>query len=480
MRDFKHIWAAGLAVTLAIIALPLALFLPRATETDKENPWASVPARAPAADHEPLMPGPYEGGPEVTRRCLECHEEAAAQVMDTVHWTWQSEPVWVEGRAEAVAIGKKNALNNFCIGIQSNWPGCTSCHAGYGWEDADFDFTQQTSVDCLVCHDTTGTYAKGTAGLPLEGVDLAEVAQSVGVPTRENCGGCHFAGGGGNGVKHGDLDEHLFNPPESVDVHMGRADFLCIDCHQTEGHQIRGRSISVSLDTSNQVYCTDCHGEGPHADDRLNAHTNSVACQTCHIPAGAVKDPTKMYWDWSTAGLDRPEDPHEYLKIKGSFVYESDFTPEYYWYAGIADRYLIGDTIDPTEPVVMNPPAGDINDPQARIMPFKLHRARQPYDTANNVLLQPKTVGEGGFWQNFDWDQALRLGSEVVGLEYSGSYDFTETWMYWPITHMVTPKGDTLQCSDCHSEGGRLDWSALGYPGDPVEWGGRFSSGRQP
>ena len=149
-----------------------------------------------------------------------------------------------------------------------------------------------------------------------------------------------------------------------------------------------------------------------------------------------MKDPTKMFWDWSTAGQDREEDPHEYLKIKGSFVYEGDFTPEYYWYSGIADRYLIGDTIDPNQPTMMNPISGDINDPQARIMPFKVHRAYQPYDTVYNYLLQPKTFGSGGFWEDFDWNQALELGSEVVGLPYSGSYDFAETWMYWSISQV--------------------------------------------
>ena len=29
------------------------------------------------------------------------------------------------------------------------------------------------------------------------------------------------------------------------------------------------------------------------------------------------------------------------------------------------------------------------------------------------------------------------------------------------------------KCVACHGENGRLDWKALGYPGDPVEWGGR-------
>ena len=36
-------------------------------------------------------------------------------------------------------------------------------------------------------------------------------------PTRLNCGGCHF-NGGGNAVKHGDLDSSLFYPTERIDV----------------------------------------------------------------------------------------------------------------------------------------------------------------------------------------------------------------------------------------------------------------------
>jgi hypothetical protein len=38
---------------------------------------------------------------------------------------------------------------------------------------------------------------------------------------------------------------------------------------------------------------------------------------------------------------------------------------------------------------------------------------------------------------------------------------------------MVQPKENALQCLDCHTENGRLDWEMLGYPGDPMEWGGR-------
>jgi len=469
----KYIWVIGLVVTLAIIIVPVVLFVPGSAKS-KDDPWENVPTRESHVDHTDLISGPFESGSEVTIKCLECHEESAHQVMDTVHWTWESEPYKLEGREELVTIGKKSSINNFCIGIQSNWPSCTSCHAGYGWEDENFDFSSEEKVDCLVCHDTSGTYVKSTSGYPAEGVELAASAQSVGYPTRDNCGSCHFKGGGGNGVKHGDLDEHLYNPSEEVDIHMGRYDFVCTDCHQTQDHQIKGRSISVSLDNENQVYCTDCHNENLHEDERINNHTAAVACQTCHIPAGALKDPTKMYWDWSTAGQDIEEDPHEYLKIKGSFVYESDFVPEYYWHNGTVDRYLFGDEIDPEETTDLNPLNGDINDPAAKIYPFKVHLAKQPYDVVNNYLLQPKTAGEGGYWTEFDWDQALRLGSEVVGLEYSGEYDFAETKMNWLITHMVAPVEEALQCNQCHGEEGRLDWLALGYSGDPIEWGGRF------
>lgn len=472
LRNNKYIWIIGLAVTLIILVIPLVLFLPRA-QAAIDDPWASVPVRRPHTDHTFLMAGPYETGQEVTRACLECHTEAAGEVMSTTHWTWESDPVAIPGHAEPVTIGKKNALNNFCIGIQSNWPSCTSCHAGYGWEDESFDFSASENVDCLVCHDSSGIYVKSQAGLPAEGVDLTAAAQSVATPGRANCGGCHFDGGGGNGVKHADLDEHLINPTDELDVHMGANNFLCVDCHRTEDHLVGGRALSINMELENQIYCTDCHAATPHTDLRLNDHTKSLACQSCHIPYGAIKDPTKMDWDWSTAGQDLTEDHYSYLKIKGTFIYEKDIVPEYYWYSGMADRYILGDTIDPSQPTIINQIAGEINDPNALIYPFKVHRAKQPYDTVYNYLLQPQTAGEGGFWTEFDWDQALRLGEEATGLPYSGEFDFAETEMYWPITHLVAPAENALQCISCHSDNGRMDWQALGYPGDPAEWGGR-------
>jgi len=473
MNTRKRNWLPGFVAILLLIGVPVWLFTGE-TEPNLDTPWENMPRRAAHVDHKNLFDGYGEltTGPQVTKACLSCHADAGEQVLHTAHWKWESEPVEVEGREGLFTTGKKKSINNFCIGIQGNWASCTACHAGYGWDDADFDFEDKTKIDCLVCHDNSGIYRKGKAGLPAEGVDLMEAAKSVAVPTRENCGGCHFRGGGGNAVKHGDLDESLYYPTEGIDVHMGRYNFQCVDCHQTEDHVIGGRSTSVSLDNKNQIACTDCHNPKLHDDDRINAHTETVACQTCHVPEIAVEQATKTHWDWSKAGDEfREDDVHHYLKIKGEFIYEKNLRPEYRWSNGLAHRYLMGDTLNTDGPTALNAPLGDIRDPGAKIWPFKIHRAKQPYDTEYNYLLQPVTSGEGGYWKDFDWDKAFRLGEEVSGTRYSGHYGFAETEMFWPSTHMVATKDKALQCQACHSEGGRMDWLALGYDGDPIKQG---------
>jgi octaheme c-type cytochrome (tetrathionate reductase family) len=480
MKNFKYIWLIGLLATLGIIITPILILLPKDAKA-KDDPWQHIPVRPPHTDHTDIIQGPLESGADVTQACLECHEDAASEIMQTSHWTWESAPVNVPWRDEAITIGKRNQINNFCIGTQGNEQKCMICHIGYGWEDENFDFQNPLNVDCLACHADMNLYSKSDYGYPTEGVDLLAAARSVRNPTRDNCGACHFDGGGGNAVKHGDLDEHLYNPDSNLDVHMGSLDFQCTDCHQTQNHNILGKLLAdnFTIDPQDQVACTNCHANNLHEDDRINAHLQTVACQTCHIPTIGVKDPTKVFWDWSTAGQDQPEDHFTYLKIKGSFVYERDFVPTYSWFNGNLEyRYLLGDTIDPSQPTIMNQPAGSIGDPQALIFPFKVHIARQPYDTVNNYLLQPLTAREDGFWTTFDWPSALQLGAEETNMEFSGQFDFAETWMYWPVTHMVTPAETALTCNYCHGPEGRMDWQALGYNGDPVDWGGRFQSSK--
>jgi len=424
-------------------------------------------------DHAPVIPGKFESPQEVTRTCLGCHPDAR-EVMKTSHWTWLGEEVEVPGHPGKTRIGKKNLINNFCIATTGNEKSCMKCHAGYGWLDQSFDFTKEENVDCLVCHERSGTYVKGVGGVPTKGSDLVAAAKSVGTPGRQNCLTCHAFGGGGEAVKHGDLDSSLVHPGTDVDVHIGKHGFLCVDCHLTEKHQIKGRAFSVGVEDSNGLACTECHTKPEHKDARLDAHLKSVACQTCHVPTFARTLPTKATWDWSKAGdPTRAENPHSYLKIKGEFTYEQDVVPEYRWFNLTVDRYLMGDKIDPKGVTALNPPRGGIGDPTAKIWPFKIHRGNQPYDAGNDYLFPPTTGGTNGFWTNFDWDNAFRLGAKANGLPYSGQYGFAKTEMYWPLTHMVAPKEKALGCTDCHGERSRFDWTALGYAGDPMKTGGR-------
>lgn len=427
-----------------------------------------------AQEHIGFVTGPLNSGPEVTRQCLECHKDAAKQVMHTSHWTWSVEQ---EVKGKTVQLGKKNALNNFCGSITANEPRCTSCHIGYGWADDSFDFSDSSLVDCLVCHDTTGSYLKEAtgAGLPAKKVDLLYVAQHVGMPVRDNCGACHFFGGGGDAVKHGDLDSSMSYPEKKVDVHMNvdGNNFQCQDCHQTKDHQIKGNAMTVTPGGKDHIGCEGCHDQNPHKESRLNQHAGAIACQTCHIPFFAKEVPTKLSWDWSTAGSDKESavdqyGKHTYSKIKGDFTWGQKVVPAYRWYNGSADAYLVGDKMDPAKVTPLSEPRGSIQEKNAKIYPFKVHTGKQIYDKKLNIFIPAKVFGAGGYWKDFDWDQAARLGMEARGLKYSGEYGFAPTIMYWRINHMVSPKADALRCLDCHGDNGRFNWKELGYPGDPM------------
>lgn len=428
----------------------------------------------PAVDHARFdqLAGPFDRPQEVTAACIGCHNSRHTEVMASSHWNWERLE-YVAGKGIR-AIGKKNILNNFCIGVAGSQQTCDSCHIGYGWADASFDLTDPLNVDCLACHDNSGDYAKkiAGAGLPAPEVDLAKVARAVGRPKRGNCGACHFLGGGGNNVKHGDLEVALLDTTRQVDVHMATdgGDMSCVECHRAENHQMLGKAYSLSSMNRDRVECESCHGALPHEDRILNQHGYKVACQTCHIPTYAKVAATKLQWDWSTAGSLRDGKPYQevddagdptYMSIKGSFVWGKDVRPEYAWFNGTASHYLLGDEFDPSRPLVLNPLFGAYDDPDAKIVPIKIHRARQIFDVESRILIQPKLFsakpGDSGYWKDFDWNKAATAGMKEVGLPYSGKYGFAATEMNWPVNHMVAPKEQALSCGECHRrEGGRL------------------------
>jgi len=488
---------------LAVTLMPL-------TVTQARSNWPTPPIAGDAAtqvsgpltggsaDHSKFaaLKGPFATGPEVTKACLGCHTESGRHFMKNIHWTWDFTDPETGQR-----LGKKHLINNFCTNARGNEGMCAQCHAGYGWKDETFDFTNQDNIDCLVCHDHTGTYYKTTnsngdkscavmfEGLPA--LDLAQIAQSVQLPERANCGTCHFNGGGGDNVKHGDLSSALKDPPRSLDVHMSSdgQNFACTACHVTKNHVWAGsRYAVIAKDTAGPgrpgqrrdvATCESCHGAAPHPAAsvrhlKLNDHVASVACQTCHIPRfarGGIA--TVMDWDWRTAGQTKDgegyhehgytqgngEERYTYKSIKGSFTYGENVIPDYGWFNGQMRYTTIDTQVDLSDqPIPINSYLGARADGRSRIWPFKRMLTWQPVDAGNGTLVYTHLWGEDtdAYWGNYDMGKAIARGMQDFGLAYSGHFDFLQTVSYWPITHMVAPKEDALACGDCHMENGRL------------------------
>ncbi len=454
-------------------------------------------------DHSlfPQLQAEFATGPEVTQACLECHVDAGSQVMATTHWTWEYTT------EDGQQLGKNNVINNYCVAVASNWPRCTSCHVGYGYSNPEaFAEMGEGNVDCLVCHDTTGTYKKFPTGAghptyeekvfpagpgepygkPWTPPDLAAIAQAVSMPTRANCGSCHFTGGGGPNVKHGDLDVSMVNPSYEVDVHMDAEglNFTCQACHTTEEHAVAGSHYEYDLASESALKtCETCHTDAAHENEALNTHTARVACQTCHIPTYAKEQYTKTWWDWSTAGdLKDGEGDFEGRKVwtvkkdengnkifmspKGTFEWGIGLTPDYLWFNGDATFITLDDEFDPETVVPINVLGGDRADETAVIFPMKSFYAIQPFDAGTNKLVVPNlfpTNPETAYWKNWDWALAAQGGQAVVGREFSGELGWVNTVMYWPLTHQVSPADQALACEACHSAESILDFIALGY-----------------
>lgn len=460
---------ALLLVFLVPLAIGYLLVFTKTPEPSKLDLLkASFAAKhKPGTDHSlfPELQVKFARPQDITNTCIKCHNERHKEVMQTTHWRWLVEE-YMDGKG-IVSLGKRNGLNNHCISISGSEAACTRCHIGYGWENQDFDFTKAENIDCIACHDNTGTYEKlaNGAGYPKPELDLTTIARSVGLPKNENCGPCHFDGGGGNNSKHGDLETALYATDRTVDVHLGKngGKMNCTDCHTAKNHQIKGRLYTVSSMDRNRLHCEDCHTNTPHDNDIINEHTTKVACQTCHIPYYAKVNKTKVYWDWSKAGKLKNGEPYKeyddennytYLSEKGSFIWKKKLKPEYTWFNGTATHFMLGDKID-TVPLPLNHLGGNFEDLKAKIYPVKIMRTNQPYDPVLHQLVNPKLwdkeKGKKAFWRDFDWNTAIDSGMKYVGLPWSGKYDFVETEMNWLLNHMVSPKEESLKCIDCHT-----------------------------
>jgi octaheme c-type cytochrome (tetrathionate reductase family) len=446
----------------------------------------------------------YEG----TKSCLNCHGLTGMDMLTRAHFTWEGVSSNVVG-FEAGPHGKNDFINNFCIAVPTNEGRCSECHAGYGYDDKNFDFQNMDNVDCLVCHDQSGTYVKGkkTAGQPDPNVDLNVVARSVGqnggVPTRQNCIGCHANAGGGDNVKHGDLAMVMLDTTREFDVHMGTdgGDMDCVACHGVKkdstgaviDHGIGGMPYH-SVDEGVMQTCEGCHGDAASIHVGLTVEPiiaqpfhDPLACQVCHIPTFARQTPTKTAWFWEDAGQDVdpiPTDPvtgkATYNKMKGTFEWANNVRPTLRYFDGKWSRFIINANDKfTTTPAVLGEPTADHNTAGAKIYPFKKMVGNQPADATNNTMLVPHLFGlKGGdnpYWAKYDWNLALQDGAAYTGQTYTGAFQWVDTVMYLTVNHEVAPKeqayGMDGACGDCHGDG-LIDWTELGWTADPALGGG--------
>ena len=443
-----------------------------------------------------------------TQSCLNCHGPIGDDVITTGHWNWQGVAAGITG-FEGDNHGKTDIVNNFCVAIATNEGRCSHCHIGYGYDDNTFDFGNTANVDCLICHDKTGTYKKvpTEAGAPDPAVDLTAVAQSVGegsgIPTRDNCIFCHSFAGGGNNVKHGDLAMEIANTTREFDVHMGTdgGDMSCVQCHAVKkdsekkvlSHGIGGM-VFHSVDEGDMQDCVDCHGDranihaGKTVEPVLNISAHDVlACQVCHIPTFARDKTTKTEWYWADAGdvergveKDDNGDPI-YDPKKGTFVWANNVRPSLLYYDGKWNKALVGaNEVFPETPAVLASPSADYTTAGAMIYPFKRMIGNQPFDANNDTILVPHLFGTKGgenpYWGKYDWNLALQDGANYTGQPYTGEFVFKDTVMYLTVNHEVAPAqqayGMDGACSDCHGAD-QIDWTLLGYNDDPVQGGVR-------
>ena len=445
-----------------------------------------------------LLVNPHQNfvkGFDGTKTCLACHEQQAKHAFGSIHYQWKA-PAPNLVNAGNQKIGKFNSTNDFCTNPSFQWiailtndqgkvigNGCSKCHTGLGLKPSEtMSQAQLENIDCLICHASNyrrevvkkddGSLAwmpaaRGNAEL------MANIAQNVGKPTNLNCLACHVGSGGGLNFKRGDLETAHLRPTRDFDVHMGGG-MQCIQCHKFKDHRVEGAGTQMSgMDwptNEQRPQCENCHRGAPHKDGTLNRHASAVYCTTCHIPTFARKDPTDMRRDWSKA---------EEVKGEGRFEPHIEFgknvKPAYAWWNGTGTIALLDQPVKPAAngKVSLYKPAGSISDPKAKIYAFKYHTGRLPIESASNRMV-PVQVG-ATFRTGNTMASAIGGAKGYLGKELTAkdiSYIEVDRWM--GIFHEVVPKAQALKCADCHAaSGGRLDWTALGYKGDPQKSGGR-------
>jgi hypothetical protein len=330
---------------------------------------------------------------------------------------------------------------------------CRRCHINSLPLQQPMSQARLTAINCLICHDTTGTWQP-----EVQGTELEKIVRTVGRPTARNCQTCH--------------DRQCGLTPDTgkiitADIHLQRHQFTCQRCHPGNGHHEFKRTLTNTTGHIKAGGCSACHTQAPHLLSRLNQHTTLIGCQSCHIPEYGNNSPAVISWNWLLS------DSRETLYQKGDkfffdrgFILGQNITPLYLWDNGAEKVYTRGKKIQPEQTTLLQGPGP--RTPVSKIMPFSVQYGIQLYDARYRYLLSPKlSMTEAPFLQTGQRVLAIKEGMDAIQLPYSGQYSVTTTVGYRRINHGVVQSDKALDCMNCHGATSMFNWQNLGYEQDP-------------
>jgi len=86
---------------------------------------------------------------------------------------------------------------------------------------------------------------------------------------------------------------------------------------------------------------------------------------------------------------------------------------------GTANHHVLGGTVSVARLAEINTLYGSYDDSVATVIPVKIQRGMQIYDSANKILIQPKlsasSKGERAFWKDFHWERSAPEDMKSAG-----------------------------------------------------------------
>jgi thiosulfate/3-mercaptopyruvate sulfurtransferase len=179
-------------------------------------------------------------------KCNACHEAIVQNYKTSIHnGTGQKRKVTMRSGLEGPEDFDKLPAHQ----IEGYNKNCATCHASCG--------------NCHVVRPPIG------GGGLAKGHTFSKTPDMVGV-----CVNCHVSRGG-----HAYLGVASGTQP---DVHLTKAGFECIDCHDADELHGNGKTVEQRYAYEELPECTDCHSNLNTVNDYHSKHYNDFNCQVCH------------------------------------------------------------------------------------------------------------------------------------------------------------------------------------------------------